>query len=464
MNKSNGQQPAAPTSGSWRGDAETLLEMGAKQIGAVTVRGLLDETRLDWSRPDLEAHRVKAENSTSCTIHGHKIRVVNSADLNAIEDAMEAVRAEGRASAPLTELIECALAFLVTLPESAKQTKEYEVLARALNAHAKFESLPERRDEPMRPLTGAELAEKHGFEPHGRDVPNWVRAMATVTEERKDEPPAERARLDADGTAKPKTEIVAVMPESAANTLGMVHVGQATHYVVRPTKQTSERAVRFAKAQSRVVDQYSDTFAKLAEEECTGVIPNTFIACGEGGNYCSEGCEEKKETSRVDEILEVITTRSTPLTRADIDRICLTARNKAIEECASFLETADVRPGTPTQWAAHLRLLASPQVSSVSDPGIEAWKSALERENRVREHRYRSQGRERAAPGCTCPPNGSAVVPETEYLALRKVAEAAEVARLNAYPDPSGDEVTIPFEIYKALCDALAELSTGGES
>jgi hypothetical protein len=136
--------------------------------------------------------------------------------------------------------------------------------------------------------------------------------------------------------------------------------------------------VRFAKAQSRVVDQYSDTFAKLAEEECTGVIPNTFIACGEGGNYCSEGCEEKKETSRVDEILEVITTRSTPLTRADIDRICLTARNKAIEECASFLETADVRPGTPTQWAAHLRLLASPQVSSVSDEAVQCRESALQ--------------------------------------------------------------------------------------
>ena len=25
-------------------------------------------------------------------------------------------------------------------------------------------------------------------------------------------------------------------------------------------------------------------------EHCAGVIPNTFIACGEGGNFCSESC------------------------------------------------------------------------------------------------------------------------------------------------------------------------------
>ncbi|HVJ89446.1 MAG TPA: hypothetical protein VM580_06550, partial [Labilithrix sp.] len=303
---SKGQQPAAPTSGSWRRDAEALLEIGAKMIDAATVRGLLDETRLDWSRPDLEAHRVKSENSVTYTIHGHKIRVVNSADLNAIERAMEAVRDDERRACEKW------------LEEDATDGDRADVA---------FCGVPFPVDKIAVHRSGA--------------------------------------RLDADGTAKPKTEIVAVMPESAADEWGFVHEAQATHYVVRPTKQTSERAVRFAKAQSRVVDQYSDTFAKLAEArvpeplaastpkatkktelkakfremaeavgelptgllaascDCTDVIPGTFIACGEGGNYCSEGCEERQESARVDEILEVITTRSTPLTHADIDRICL---------------------------------------------------------------------------------------------------------------------------------------------
>lgn len=28
---------------------------------------------------------------------------------------------------------------------------------------------------------------------------------------------------------------------------------------------------------------------------CCGVIPGTFIACGEGGNFCSERCEKETE-------------------------------------------------------------------------------------------------------------------------------------------------------------------------
>jgi len=30
---------------------------------------------------------------------------------------------------------------------------------------------------------------------------------------------------------------------------------------------------------------------RMQPEECSGVIPGTFIACGEGGNYCSAECE-----------------------------------------------------------------------------------------------------------------------------------------------------------------------------
>ena len=28
------------------------------------------------------------------------------------------------------------------------------------------------------------------------------------------------------------------------------------------------------------------------DHECAGVIPNTFIMCGEDGNYCSTECQE----------------------------------------------------------------------------------------------------------------------------------------------------------------------------
>ena len=45
-----------------------------------------------------------------------------------------------------------------------------------------------------------------------------------------------RARLDAVGPAEPLTEIVAVMP-TKGDRWGAVHVGQATHYVARPTAE-----------------------------------------------------------------------------------------------------------------------------------------------------------------------------------------------------------------------------------
>ena len=35
--------------------------------------------------------------------------------------------------------------------------------------------------------------------------------------------------------------------------------------------------------------------AQNAVNDCFGVIPNTFIACGEGGNYCSQRCFEAGE-------------------------------------------------------------------------------------------------------------------------------------------------------------------------
>jgi len=63
-----------------------------------------------------------------------------------------------------------------------------------------------------------------------------------------------RARLDEDGTAKPLTEIVAVMPEVATGEMGTVHVGQATHYVARPTEQHVSDAWDRARAFIRATD------------------------------------------------------------------------------------------------------------------------------------------------------------------------------------------------------------------
>lgn len=36
-------------------------------------------------------------------------------------------------------------------------------------------------------------------------------------------------------------------------------------------------------------------FKEEQQETCQGVIPNTFIACGEGGNFCSNPCMIKNE-------------------------------------------------------------------------------------------------------------------------------------------------------------------------
>lgn len=60
------------------------------------------------------------------------------------------------------------------------------------------------------------------------------RAGAKVGPPRADATPA---RLDADGTARPLTEIAAVMPAATGGEGATVHVGQAVGYVVRPTTE-----------------------------------------------------------------------------------------------------------------------------------------------------------------------------------------------------------------------------------
>ena len=43
------------------------------------------------------------------------------------------------------------------------------------------------------------------------------------------------------------------------------------------------------------VEMRDVVFSRLGEFKCKGVIPDTFIACSEGGNYCSTLCQLLKE-------------------------------------------------------------------------------------------------------------------------------------------------------------------------
>ena len=46
----------------------------------------------------------------------------------------------------------------------------------------------------------------------------------------------------------------------------------------------------------KLAAELEDLVVKFREEQqetCQGIIPNTFIACGEGENYCQPSCQEK---------------------------------------------------------------------------------------------------------------------------------------------------------------------------
>ena len=80
--------------------------------------------------------------------------------------------------------------------------------------------------------------------------------------------PVARARLDADGTAKPLTEIVGVMPENAIGEGGKtVHVGQATHYVARPTEAETRSLDEMAR--DLVTAAFWDGYAAAKRDLCS---------------------------------------------------------------------------------------------------------------------------------------------------------------------------------------------------
>jgi hypothetical protein len=59
-----------------------------------------------------------------------------------------------------------------------------------------------------------------------------------------------------------------------------------------------ERLARSKRPEVRIPDRFDRTVEWFSEKdggECALVIPGTFVACGEGGNYCSERCRKEGE-------------------------------------------------------------------------------------------------------------------------------------------------------------------------
>ncbi len=108
----------------------------------------------------------------------------------------------------------------------------------ACAAHAAEHSLAKLRSEVARPCPHTAVVQ------HGGAVV-CIDCRDSVLAE------SQPARLDADGTARPLTEIVAVMPpcDDPTDTGRTVHAGQATHYVARPT----EAAQHTCRASDRLV-------------------------------------------------------------------------------------------------------------------------------------------------------------------------------------------------------------------
>jgi len=65
---------------------------------------------------------------------------------------------------------------------------------------------------------------------------------------------------------------------------------------------------------------------------CAGTIPNTFIACSEGGNYCSAECEAVALRKRVKELEDALVMIHTLAAKVDMAKF----GRAALEEIAAF--------------------------------------------------------------------------------------------------------------------------------
>lgn len=65
---------------------------------------------------------------------------------------------------------------------------------------------------------------------------------------------------------------------------------------------------------------------------CAGTIPNTFIACSEGGNYCSAECEAVALRKRIKELEDALGTIHILAAKVDMARF----GRAALEEIAAY--------------------------------------------------------------------------------------------------------------------------------
>lgn len=130
-------------------------------------------------------------------------------------------------------------------------------------------------------------------------------------------PRTEPARLDTDGTAKPKMEIMAVMPESAiGKDEKTIHVGQATHYVIRPMEHVCQRVFKADEA-GNTIQPCPAPCPKAPSEDVPdfGAIADLLVGAdkktiqqalrnavrGQWEKHCSFTCEEAGDVIRLRE-------------------------------------------------------------------------------------------------------------------------------------------------------------------
>ncbi len=149
---------------------------------------------------------------------------------------------------------------------------------------------------------------------------------------------AAAARLDADGTAQPLTEIVAVMPpcDDPTDVGRTVHAGQATHYVARPT----QRQVRADAPSIPRVTLYEDN-------------DRESHVCAHGRDFRSSGClhcgwpgpeGDDMLKARINHALSAEMAANPGTAEAPADAYSHTAGNVDLyEKCRGFVAQANAR-------------------------------------------------------------------------------------------------------------------------
>jgi len=105
------------------------------------------------------------------------------------------------------------------------------------------------------------------------------------------------------------------------------------------------------KIQSGDTDGLPEMISKQLNPNCKLIIPNTFIACGEGGNYCSDGCLESASLGR--HSFPNVIRDSAALTKLTIDQAASQAASDDLHNnIASFDQSSVDGLAIETHWKA----------------------------------------------------------------------------------------------------------------